>query len=161
MKKRVIALSVAAAMSAQGKGVAGVTGFSEEGHEGVGPHPAAGEGAVDEEQGRAAGFACRQAGKDLQAGDFFGFCHCSSIVGRSVFKWGSRRVAQVDMLKWILTLVIAIFLLGIVAPHVARFIRFGKLPGDIACRFRGRTYYLPFTTTILFSLILLLVSRFI
>ena len=65
------------------------------------------------------------------------------------------------MLKWILTLVIAIFLLGILAPHVARFILFGKLPGDIACHFRGRTYYLPFTTTILFSIVLLVVSRFI
>jgi len=32
------------------------------------------------------------------------------------------------MLKWILTLVIAIFLLGIIAPHAARFIRFGQLP---------------------------------
>jgi Protein of unknown function (DUF2905) len=78
-----------------------------------------------------------------------------------MFKCGFPRVAQVDMLKWILTLIIAIFLLGIIAPHAARFIRFGKLPGDIACRFRGRTYYLPFTTTILFSLALLLVSRFI
>jgi hypothetical protein len=65
------------------------------------------------------------------------------------------------MLKWILTLVIAIFLLGILAPHVARLIRFGKLPGDIAFRFRGRTYYLPFTTTLLFSIVLLVVSRFI
>ena len=33
------------------------------------------------------------------------------------------------MLKWLLTLVVAIFLLGIIAPHLARFIRFGKLPG--------------------------------
>ena len=65
------------------------------------------------------------------------------------------------MLKWILTLVIAIFLLGIVAPHAARFIRFGQLPGDITFRYRGKTYYLPFTTTILCSLALLLVSRFI
>ena len=65
------------------------------------------------------------------------------------------------MLKWILTLVIAIFLIGILAPHVARLIRFGKLPGDIAFRFRGRTYYLPFTTTLLFSIALLVVSRFI
>ena len=55
-----------------------------------------------------------------------------------MLKCGFRRVAQVDMLKWILTLVIAIFLLGILAPHVARFIRLGKLPGDIAVRFRGR-----------------------
>lgn len=78
-----------------------------------------------------------------------------------MFKCGFQRVAQADMLKWILTLVIAIFLLGILAPHVARFFRFGQLPGDVAFRFRGRTYYLPFTTTILFSLLLLAVSRFI
>ncbi|MGV0950331.1 MAG: DUF2905 domain-containing protein [Azonexus sp.] len=65
------------------------------------------------------------------------------------------------MLKWILTLVIAIFLLGIIAPHAARFIRFGQLPGDITCRFRGRSYYLPFTTTIIFSALILLVSRLI
>ncbi len=65
------------------------------------------------------------------------------------------------MLKWILTLVVAIFLLGIIAPHAARLIRFGRLPGDIACRFRGRTYYLPFATTIILSLIVLIVSRFL
>ena len=78
-----------------------------------------------------------------------------------MLKCGFRRVAQVDMLKWILTLVIAIFLLGMLAPHVARFVRFGKLPGDIAVRFRGRTYYLPFTTTLLLSALLVLVSRLI
>jgi hypothetical protein len=65
------------------------------------------------------------------------------------------------MLKWILTLVIAIFVLGILAPHVARFIRLGRLPGDIAFRFRGHTYYLPFATTILLSALLFLVSRFL
>jgi hypothetical protein len=63
------------------------------------------------------------------------------------------------MLKWILTLVIAIFLLGIIAPHLARFIRFGQLPGDISFRFRGRTYHLPFTTTLILSALILLVSR--
>lgn len=65
------------------------------------------------------------------------------------------------MLKWILTLVIAIFLLGIVAPHIARFIRLGRLPGDIAFRLRGRTYYLPFATTIILSVLLLIVSRLV
>jgi hypothetical protein len=64
------------------------------------------------------------------------------------------------MLKWILTLVIAIFVLGILAPHVARFIRLGRLPGDVAFRFRGRTYYLPFATTILLSALIVLISRF-
>ncbi|MDP3538272.1 MAG: DUF2905 domain-containing protein [Azonexus sp.] len=65
------------------------------------------------------------------------------------------------MLKWILTLVIAIFLLGILGPHLARFIRFGKLPGDMAFRFRGRTYAFPFASIIIFSLLLWLVSRII
>lgn len=65
------------------------------------------------------------------------------------------------MLKWILTLVIAIFLLGILGPHLARFIRFGKLPGDMAFRFRGRSYAFPFASIIIFSLLLWLVSRII
>ena len=64
------------------------------------------------------------------------------------------------MLKWILTLVIAIFVLGMLAPHVARFIRFGRLPGDVAFRFRGRTSYLPFATTLLLSGLIIVISRF-
>lgn len=65
------------------------------------------------------------------------------------------------MLKWLVTLVVAIFLLGIIAPHLARFIRFGHLPGDFAFRFRGRTYNFPVATTIIFSLLLWLISRLI
>jgi hypothetical protein len=65
------------------------------------------------------------------------------------------------MLKWILTLVIALFLLGIVSPHLARFIRFGKLPGDTTFRLRGRVYRFPFATTIIFSLLLWLLARVI
>lgn len=65
------------------------------------------------------------------------------------------------MLKWLVTLVVAIFLLGIIAPHLARFIRFGQLPGDFAFRFRGRTYTFPVATTLIFSLLLWLLSRLI
>lgn len=65
------------------------------------------------------------------------------------------------MLKWILTLVVAIFVLGICMPHLARFIRFGRLPGDVAFRFRGRTYVFPFTSTLLLSILLIVVSRLI
>ncbi|MFN4324408.1 MAG: DUF2905 domain-containing protein [Azonexus sp.] len=65
------------------------------------------------------------------------------------------------MLKWLLTLVVAIFLLGIIAPHLARFIRFGQLPGDFVLRFRGRTYRFPVATTLLFSLLLWLFSRLV
>lgn len=65
------------------------------------------------------------------------------------------------MLKWILTLVVAIFLLGLIMPHLARFIRFGRLPGDLAVRLRGRTYYFPFVSILVFSLLLWLVGRLI
>lgn len=68
---------------------------------------------------------------------------------------------QGKMLKWILTLVVAIFLLGIISPHLARFIRFGQLPGDVSFRFRGRFYAFPFATIILCSLLLWLLSRLI
>ncbi|MCL2636403.1 MAG: DUF2905 domain-containing protein [Betaproteobacteria bacterium] len=63
------------------------------------------------------------------------------------------------MAKWILTLVIAIFLLGILTPHLARFIRFGRLPGDFNIRFRGRAYTFPFASILLLSLLLWLLAR--
>lgn len=65
------------------------------------------------------------------------------------------------MLKWILTLVVAIFVLGIVGPHLARFIRFGQLPGDLRVRFRGQTYHFPFATIVVLSLLLWLIGRII
>lgn len=65
------------------------------------------------------------------------------------------------MLKWALTLILSIFLLGILTPHLARFIRFGQLPGDVAVQIRGRTYHFPFASIVLFSLLLWVISRFI
>lgn len=65
------------------------------------------------------------------------------------------------MLKWILTLVLAIFLLGLLTPHLARFIRFGHLPGDLSLRWRGRVYHFPFVSIILLSLLLWIISRLI
>ncbi len=49
-------------------------------------------------------------------------------VGRVLMRFFGGKPGK--MLKWLLTLVVAIFLLGIIAPHLARFIRFGQLPGD-------------------------------
>jgi hypothetical protein len=68
---------------------------------------------------------------------------------------------QGKMVKWILTLVLAIFLLGMISPHLARFIRFGQLPGDLHFRFRGRHYAFPLATTIIFSSLLWLITRII
>jgi len=62
------------------------------------------------------------------------------------------------VLKWLLTLLVALAVLTAVAPWLARF-GLGRLPGDVTVRVKGRDYALPFTTTILLSLALTLLAR--
>ena len=64
------------------------------------------------------------------------------------------------MLKWLLTLIAAIVVLNLCTPWLRKF-GLGRLPGDITLRFKGRDYYLPFTTTVLLSLALTLLVRLI
>lgn len=64
------------------------------------------------------------------------------------------------MLKWLLTLVVALAVLTAVSPWLARY-GLGRLPGDVTVRFRGRRYYLPFSTTVLLSLALTLLARIV
>lgn len=64
------------------------------------------------------------------------------------------------MLKWILTLIVAVAVLSLWAPRYGKY-RLGHLPGDITLRYKGRDYYLPFTTTILLSFALTLLTRII
>jgi hypothetical protein len=64
------------------------------------------------------------------------------------------------MLKWLLTLAIALVALTAISPWLARF-GLGRLPGDVTVRMKGRIYYLPFTTTILMSLALILLTKLI
>jgi len=61
------------------------------------------------------------------------------------------------MLKWLLTTAIALVILTAVSPLLARY-GLGRLPGDVTVRWRGRDWYLPFTTTILLSLALMAIS---
>lgn len=64
------------------------------------------------------------------------------------------------MLKWILTLIVALVVLTLFTPKLRKY-GLGRLPGDITLRRKGQDYYLPFTTTILLSLALTLLSRVI
>jgi hypothetical protein len=64
------------------------------------------------------------------------------------------------MLKWILTLLIALAVLTVCTPWLRKF-GLGRLPGDIRVRYKGRSYYLPFTSTVLLSLALTLLARLI
>ena len=64
------------------------------------------------------------------------------------------------MLKWLLVTVVALVLLTACMPWLSR-LGLGRLPGDFTLQWRGRTYPLPFTTTIVLSLLLALISRWI
>jgi hypothetical protein len=64
------------------------------------------------------------------------------------------------MLKWVVTLAIALIVLTLLAPWLAKY-GLGRLPGDLTVRYEGRLYYLPFTSTILLSLALTLLTRFL
>lgn len=55
-------------------------------------------------------------------------------------------------MKWLLTLVIALLLLGALSPWLRR-IGFGRLPGDIDIRRNGQRYLFPLGSTILLSLL--------
>lgn len=63
------------------------------------------------------------------------------------------------MIKWLLTLFIAVAVLAIVMPRLMTWLRLGRLPGDITVRVRGRTYLFPFATTLLLSLLAVAIGR--
>ena len=63
------------------------------------------------------------------------------------------------MLKWLLSVAVALVVLTLLTPWLTKY-GLGRLPGDVRVRFRGRDFYLPFTTTILLSLLLSLITRF-
>ena len=64
------------------------------------------------------------------------------------------------MLKWLLVLVVGVLVITLLTPWLSRH-GLGRLPGDITVKWRGRPVYVPITTTILLSLLLTLVARFV
>ena len=63
------------------------------------------------------------------------------------------------MLKWIVVIMLVVLLTGLIQPGAATRMRLGRLPGDVAFRFRGRAYHFPFTTTVVLSLLAWLIMR--
>ena len=61
-------------------------------------------------------------------------------------------------MKWLITLFVALFVLSLVAPRLSRY-GFGRLPGDFRIPLRGRTYYVPFATTVALSLLVWGIGR--
>ncbi len=64
------------------------------------------------------------------------------------------------MLKWLIAVALALIILTAASSWLARY-GLGRLPGDVTLRYKGRNYTLPFTTTIVLSLALTLITRFV
>jgi hypothetical protein len=62
------------------------------------------------------------------------------------------------VLKWLLTLFIALVVLSAVQPWFSR-MGIGRLPGDLKIPLRGRVYYIPFASTVVLSLAVYLIGR--
>lgn len=56
------------------------------------------------------------------------------------------------MLKWLIVMLAAVLVVGLLQPRLARFLRFGRLPGDLKLQLRGKTYIFPFASALLLSL---------
>ena len=57
------------------------------------------------------------------------------------------------MLKWLLTLVVALILLSALTPWLRR-LGFGRLPGDFEFKRNGKQYLIPIASTVLLSALL-------
>jgi len=61
------------------------------------------------------------------------------------------------MLKWLVTLIAALLILGLFTPWFNR-LGLGRLPGDVRIKRARGTFYFPFTSVILMSLVLSLLA---
>jgi hypothetical protein len=62
------------------------------------------------------------------------------------------------MLKWLATLAVVLFVLGLAGPWLSR-LGLGRCPGDVSVQRRGRGFYFPVATSIVLSLVLMLILR--
>jgi hypothetical protein len=62
-------------------------------------------------------------------------------------------------MKWLIALLVTVFIAGVCLPRLAAFMRLGRLPGDVRFRWRGREYHFPFASALLLSLAATLILR--
>jgi hypothetical protein len=64
------------------------------------------------------------------------------------------------MIRWIIVVFLALLLINGLAPWLRR-LGLGKLPGDMRFKMFGREWFIPLTSTILLSLLVGFLSKFI
>lgn len=62
------------------------------------------------------------------------------------------------MIRWMIVIFLALLLISWFSPVLQR-LGFGRLPGDLRFRLFGRDMFLPFTSTILLSLLAAAIAR--
>jgi hypothetical protein len=62
------------------------------------------------------------------------------------------------MIRWVIVIFLALILISWFSPMLQK-LGFGKLPGDWRFQLFGRQFFLPFTTTILLSLLCAGIAR--
>jgi hypothetical protein len=64
------------------------------------------------------------------------------------------------MFRWLLTIFLALVVFSAMLPWLEK-LGVGRLPGDLRFSIFGKTFFLPFASTIVLSLVIFLVARFI
>ena len=64
------------------------------------------------------------------------------------------------MFRGLLVIVLALMVINALTPWVRK-LGVGKLPGDLRFKLFGREFFLPFTSTVLLSLVAAALARFI
>ena len=64
------------------------------------------------------------------------------------------------MVRWIIVIFLALILISWFTPLLQK-LGLGRLPGDFRFKVLGREFFLPFTTTILLSLVAAAIAKFL
>jgi len=64
------------------------------------------------------------------------------------------------MFRWLLVIFLALMVINALTPWVRK-VGVGKLPGDLRFKLFGREFFLPFTSTVLLSLVAAALARFV
>ena len=64
------------------------------------------------------------------------------------------------MIPWVIVIFVALIVFSSLLPWLEK-LGIGRLPGDFRFKLFGRVFSLPFASTILISLIVLLIGRFL
>lgn len=64
------------------------------------------------------------------------------------------------MIRWFIVVFLALMLINGLTPLLQR-IGFGRLPGDLKFRWLGREWFIPLTSTIVLSLVVSVIAKFI